>query len=154
MKELAGCLNAWTARSRVSVFAAIGLLMAGCVAETGASQIRPAKGVSAGQAVESFVILGATAVFTAQNCGAFGIRKNFVSQDQLIREYFGALQREGYSLQDLEEAVNRLSEEAVTAKAIARLKAQGVRDGDLGSLCRYAQKEIAAGTSLGKLLRT
>ena len=141
-------------RSRVFVFAAIAVLLAGCVAETGTPQIRPAKGASAEQAFESFAILFVAAELIGESCGAFGIRRNYVSKQQLITVYVAALERDGYSGPEMLRVIDRMSKEAVAIKAVARLKAGGVRDNDRASLCKYGLKEISSGTALGKLLRT
>jgi uncharacterized protein (DUF849 family) len=132
---------------------ALGAMLAGCVEETPSVSVAPPKGVSAASAVESFIIAVATADVIGDRCGAAGIRKGFSSVDALVDSYTRNLVRAGYSEEELVRAVDGLSYDRVGEKAVARLKSQGVREGDTASLCRYGVNEIAAGSAVGRLLR-
>jgi uncharacterized protein (DUF849 family) len=133
---------------------ALAMMLAACVDETQSVSIAPAKGVSAASAVESFVITVATADSIADNCRDAGIRMGYSSVDALLDSYVRNLVRAGYSEGELLRAVDGLSYDRVGDKAIARLKARGVRQGDTASLCQYGRNEIAAGSAVGRLLRT
>jgi Family of unknown function (DUF5333) len=154
MNGMMGYFRAVGGVGRYLILGACGLLLAGCVSETSVVEIRPAKGVSAERALEDFVILAGTADFIGENCRSYGIRKNYRSADQLIASYARGLERQGYSQQELAEAIDGFSYDAVVDKAVARLAAGGAREGDLGSICRLGLKEISAGTPLGRLLRS
>lgn len=111
-------------------------------------------GATAEQAIEGFVLTAGIADFIGENCWRYGIRKNFRSEDQLIEEYVWTLIQEGYRYPDLVRATENLSQEAIDQKAIQYVMSRGAREDDLGSLCRVGLNEIAAGTSIGRLLRT
>ncbi len=133
-------------------FVAVGLFLAACVPETDTVALAPPKGVSADRALEEFAITVATADTVGDYCRSFGIRKNFSSTDRLISRYVSELQAQGYSLQQLQSALNRVSVTSAGSKAIQRLEARGVRQNNLASLCRYGRQEIAAGSAIGRLL--
>ncbi|NJM83057.1 MAG: DUF5333 domain-containing protein [Tabrizicola sp.] len=132
----------------------LGLLLGGCVDEQGPVSVAPPKGASAELALEEFAIAVATAEVIGDNCAPFGIKRAYRSSDTLIVDYVGGLQKQGYSLPEIERAVDSLSTEASISKAKRRAAAQGVREGDVASLCRYGNSEIAAGSTIGRLLRT
>ncbi len=138
---------------RILAFGVSGLLLAGCVPETSSPNIRPAEGVSAERALEEFLLVLVTADIIADQCQAYGIRKNYDSSDQVIDRYATTLQNEGYSEPELRQAMQRLSVDAVAKKGFARMRAKGVRDGDVGSLCQFGKNEIASDTAIGRLLR-
>jgi hypothetical protein len=140
--------------ARLLVGLAAGLTLGACVPETSGVAVQPPPGASADRAMEEFVIAVATAESLAGNCGAYGIRKSYGSTVGLIDSYANALAKQGYSRQELVAAINRMPQDAIASRAVARLKARGVRQGDLDSLCRYGLNEIAAGSAVGKLLRT
>lgn len=140
------------ARLRGLLAGAVTLVLAACVAEPDAVQVRAAPGASADRALEEFIIVGATADFIGDNCGAYGIRKRFANSDSLIRGYIGNLVSQGYSPTELAAAADRISEQEIAEKTLDRLKARGARRGDPGSVCEVGLREIKQGTTIGRLL--
>jgi hypothetical protein len=132
----------------------LGLAVSACVPETTTPRILPPPGASPRQAMEEFVIAVATADVVGDACGTYGIRKNYNDTDTLIRSYILELYEQGYSLQELERAVDTASVASAGQKSIRRLQAAGVRQGDLASLCRYGKAEMAKGSAIGRLLRS
>lgn len=134
--------------------AALCLGLGACVPEESSVTLSPPKGATAASAIESFVITVATADVIGDACRPAGIAKTYSSTDALLDSYVRNLLKAGYSEGELVRAVDGLSYDRIGDKAIDRLKARGVRQGDTGSLCRYGKEEIAKGSTLGRLLRT
>lgn len=135
------------------VFILFSVLIAGCVETTDPPVMRAPPGVSAEAAFESFLITGVSAEFVAERCGRYGIRKNFSSRNQLIRSFEKSLTQQGYSRSEIEQAIESVSVDVAGQKLVNYFTSRRVKIGDENSLCRFGQKEIDAGTSIGRLLR-
>ncbi len=151
---IASILSAPCAARRMLAPGALALMLAACVdGDTNPPSFTAPQGASARQALEGFAITLAVADVIGDNCRDYGIRKNYSSTRSLIRSYTDNLIRQGYSPQELERATQTLSPVAGAGKAVDYVKARGAREGDRASLCRVGQREIASGTSVGRLLR-
>lgn len=142
---------------RVFVVGGLALLVAGCVQTTNPTppMLHAPRGASAKQALESFAITIAIADVISSNCRSYGIRKNYRDTDSITRTYIMTLVQQGYNPQELERAASHISRDvnATVGKAIRYLTQRGARQNDAASLCRVGQREISAGTSVGRLLR-
>lgn len=132
---------------------AVCLMVGACVPETPVPTVTYPASTSVDRSLEDFAIVAASAEIVAEFCGSSGIRRNFTNTDALARSYVMGALDQGHSLEELEAALARVSMTEAAKKAIRRLEAQGVRTGDIGSLCRYGKSEIAKGSAVGKLLR-
>jgi hypothetical protein len=132
----------------------LGLVLAlgACVAETPSVTLAPPAGASAERALEEFIITVVTVDLIDERCSDTGLKKTYGSSDRLIESYVLGLQNQGYSLPEIERAVDGLQVERTAIKALKRVEARGVEIGNDASLCRYGRKEIAAGSAIGKLL--
>ncbi len=134
-------------------FLAITLTLGACVAETPSVTLAPPQGASAERALEEFVITVATVDLIDERCRSTGLRKTYADPDPLIARYVRGMQAQGYSLPEIERALDRLSIDAVALKAVQRAKARGVEVGNDASLCRYGRAEVAKGSAIGSLLK-
>jgi hypothetical protein len=131
---------------------AMTLTLGACVAETPSVTLAPPPGASAERALEEFIITVVTVDLIDERCRSTGLKKTYGNTDRLIESYVLGLQKQGYSLPEIERAVDRLSVDRTAITALKRVEARGVEIGDDASLCRYGRKEIAAGSAIGKLL--
>jgi Family of unknown function (DUF5333) len=133
-------------------FVAMALTLGACVAETPSVTLAPPAGASAERALDEFIITVVTVDLIDERCRSTGLRKTYGNTDRLIESYVLGLQKQGYSLPEIERAVDGLQVERMAVTALKRVEARGVEIGDDASLCRYGRKEIAAGSAIGKLL--
>lgn len=147
----AGRTSPFVARSLAALALVLGL--GACVQETSSVSINPPKGASAEQAVREFTVMIAVAETIDLYCRPYGVRKTFGDFRQTTFDYARKLMEQGFSEAELERAIAPPAREAALNEAIRRLEAGGVRQNDVGSLCRYGKNEIAKGTPTGQLLR-
>jgi hypothetical protein len=133
-------------------FLATGLVLCACVSETPSVTLAPPKGSSAERALEEFIITVVTVDLIDERCRSEGLRKTYSNADALIERYVRGMQKQGFSLQEIERAVDRLPIDATAVKALRRVESRGVQIGDDASLCRYGKKEVAARSPIGRLL--
>ena len=133
-------------------FVAMALTLGACVAETPSVSLAPPVGASAERALEEFIITVVTVDLIDERCRSTGLKKTYGNTDRLIESYVLGLQKQGYSLPEIEKAVDQLQIERTAVKALKRAEARGVEVGNDASLCRYGRKEIASGSAIGKLL--
>jgi hypothetical protein len=131
---------------------ALSLMLGACVPETPSVTLAPPKGNSAERALEEFIITVVTVDLIDERCRSEGLRKTYTNADVLIERYVRGMQKQGFSLQEIERAVDRLPIDATAVKALRRVEARGVQIGDDASLCRYGKKEFAARSPIGRLL--
>jgi Family of unknown function (DUF5333) len=143
----------WWRPNAVCVLA-FGLMTSACVPTTDVPKLQPPADVTAQTALEEFMFTVSAAKLVGDRCGGYGIRKAFNGTNPLVLQYIAEMREQGYSQAELEQAADRLTAIDTTNRAIERLTAAGVRDGDLPSLCSYGQREIAKGSAVGKLLRS
>ncbi len=124
-----------------------------CVPEGGSVTLSPPKGASVERSLEEFAVALATAETVGDYCRSYGIRKTYSNANDLSFDYARKLRDQGYSQAEISRAADRLSTGGSAQKAIDRLQARGVREGDVASLCRYGKDEIAKGSTVGQLLR-
>ena len=129
-------------------------MISACVPTTDVPKLQPPADVTAQTALEEFMFTVSAAKLVGDRCGGYGIRKAFNGTNPLVLQYIAEMRAQGYSQAELEQAADRLTALDTTNRAIERLTAAGVRDGDLPSLCSYGQREIAKGSAVGKLLRS
>lgn len=127
--------------------------LAACQPETGSVTLSPPQGASVERALEDFALALATAETVSEYCRPYGIRKTYSNADALSFDYARKLREQGYSQAEIARAADRLQLGNSAQMAIDRLQARGVREGDVGSLCRYGKEEVAKGSTVGKLLR-
>ena len=133
-------------------FLGLALTLGACVAETPSVTLAPPPGASAERALEEFIITVVTVDLIDERCRSTGLKKTYGNTDRLIESYVLGLQKQGYSLPEIERAVDGLQVERTAVTALKRVEARGVEVGNDASLCRYGRKEIAAGSAIGKLL--
>lgn len=121
--------------------AAIGLLaLAGCVSQP--SGVQAQFGAFAGNA--------ATADIMAGLCPQYEMRN---SLEELTQGFIDQMLAAGYSEIEVLEAIQATSEEAIIEEVIVEMGQQGVTPGDEAALCAYADREVAAGSQIGRFLR-
>jgi Family of unknown function (DUF5333) len=134
-------------------FLGLALTLGACVAETPSVALAPPQGASAERALQEFVIIIATVDLIDGRCRATGLGKTYSDPGGLIDRYVVGMQAQGYSLPEIERALDGLSTDAMAIKALERVEARGVEIGNDASLCRFGRAEVARGSAVGSLLK-
>ncbi len=123
------------------LLAAVGLIaLAGCVAQPTGVQAQFA----------AFAGNAATADIMAGLCPQYQMRSSI---EQLTEAFVDQMLASGYSELEVLQAVQNTSEDQVIDGVISEMGRQGVTPGDTAALCAYADREVAAGSQIGRFLR-
>jgi len=124
---------------RVSV-AIVALALTGCVSQPTGVQAQ----------FEAFAATATTAEIMGDICPQYEIRG---SLESLTEGFVDQMLAAGYSELEILEGIEATSEQLVVDAVIAEMGRQGVTPGDNAALCSYADREVAAGSAIGRLLR-
>ena len=123
---------------RVAAIALVAL--AGCVTQPSGVQAQ----------FESFAASASTAEIMADICPQYRMRQ---SLEVLTEGFVAQMATAGYSEAEILQGIEATPEDRVIEAVIAEMSAQGVTPGDQAALCAYADREVAAGSAIGRLLR-
>ncbi len=116
------------------------LALAGCVAQPTGVQAQ----------FEAFAGNAATADIMAGLCPQYQMHSSI---EALTDQWVDTMLASGYSELDILQAVQNTSDDRVIDSVISRMGREGVTPGDAASLCAYADREVAAGSQIGRFLR-
>ncbi len=120
--------------------AVAGLALAGCVAQPTGVQAQ----------FEAFALTAASADIMSEFCPQYQMRG---SLETLTESFVDQMLGLGYSEIEVLEGIQATSEEQLADRVVAEMMRQGVVPGSATSLCAYADREVAAGSPIGRLLR-
>ncbi|MEX3016273.1 DUF5333 family protein [Gymnodinialimonas hymeniacidonis] len=122
-------------------FAAVALIaLAGCVSQPTGVQAQ----------FEAFAGNAATADIMAGICPQYQMRNSI---EQLTEGFVDQMLASGYSELDVLQAIQNTPEDRIIEDVISEMGRQGVTPGDAAALCAYAEREVAAGSQIGRFLR-
>ena len=110
--------------------------------------VQPSSGVQA--QFEAFAGDAATADIMAGICPQYRMRNTL---EELTDGFITQMLAAGYSEIEVLQGVEATSDDAVVDAVIARMGREGVTPGDAAALCAYADREVAAGSNIGRFLQ-
>lgn len=116
------------------------LTVAGCVAQPTGVQAQ----------FESFAMTAASAELMSEVCPQYLLRGTL---ETLTEGFVEQMLAAGYSEFDILDGIEATSEDSIVDAVIAEMGRQGVTPGDDTALCAYADREVAADSAIGRLLR-
>ncbi|WP_224814047.1 DUF5333 family protein [Hasllibacter sp. MH4015] len=123
----------------LAVFAGL-VTLTGCVAQSTGVQAQ----------FEAFAADASTAEIMDDICPQYRMRQ---SLEALTDGFIQQMRDAGYSDTEIVQAIEATPESRVVDRVIARMGAEGVTPGDAAALCAYAEREVAANSGIGRLLR-
>ena len=99
---------------------------------------------------EAFAANATTAEIMGDICPQYTMRN---SLEALTEAFVDQLLAAGFTEAEVMAGIQATPEERVIEDVIAEMTRQGVTPGDEAALCAYADREVAAGSQIGRFLR-